>query len=372
MIPTELGIKKILIICTNADLAGAPLYVFNLVSGLKNNFYFYVILGSDGPVNRKLNGIGIETIIISEIKSNLSPVNDLIALKKIGSFIAKYKPDLLHAHSSKAGMLARICSLIWKIPTIYTVHGWGWRGLGMVRGSAVFLIEYLLKKIPNCRYIYVSQSVEKEAIDLLRLEKRRGKVILSGINDLASEKDIPRQHSLNMIMVARVCLAKDHDTLFKSFELSRVKSKLILCGEGTDDSSFQKRALELAPNRFIDIEFMGQRPDIPSLLQQADIFLLISNFEALPLSIIEAMSARKAVIATNVGGNSEIIKDGKNGILVSQGDVLQLSNAIQVLSDDSKRNKFADEARATYLQSFTFSRMIMEHKNFIMMGFNDG
>lgn len=370
--PAELWLKKILIICTNADLAGAPLYVYNLVNGLKEYFHFHVILGSDGPVNQKLKTIGIETILISEIQSKLSPVNDLKALKKLGSYIARYEPDLLHAHSSKAGMLARICTLIWKIPTIYTVHGWGWRGLGMVGGLVVFLIEYLLKNIPHCKYIYVSQSVEKEAVGLLRIQREIGKVILSGINDLASVKDIPKGEDLTMIMVARVCSAKDHDTLLKSFELSGVKSRLLLCGEGTNDSSFKQKALKLAPNRFLDIEFMGQRSDIPILLQQADIFLLISNFEALPLSIIEAMSASKAVIATNVGGNSEIIKDRETGILVSKGNVLQLSNAMHYLSDDLRRREFEKAARACYLQNFTSSRMMLEQRNFIMTGFNNG
>ena len=77
-----------------------------------------------------LRALGIPVVVIKEIRSNLNPLADFIAAVKIYLVLKKIKPDIIYAHSSKAGMLARLMSMITGIPTVYTVHGWGWRGMG--------------------------------------------------------------------------------------------------------------------------------------------------------------------------------------------------------------------------------------------------
>jgi glycosyltransferase involved in cell wall biosynthesis len=262
-----------------------------------------------------------------------------------------------------AGMISRLSTLTLKIPTIYTVHGWGWRGLNIINKNFIILIEKLFKHIPNCFYIYVSESVESDAINYLKISKKKAKLILNGTADykVFSQTKLTSPF-LQMIMPARVSSAKDHNTLFSAFEMSNINSNLMLCGAGTNDADFIYKASKLAPNRFKDIQFLGERSDINFLYNQSDIFLLISKFEALPLSILEAMSAGKAIIASRVGSIPEFIIDGKNGILVNISDVNDLVLKINSLNDINLRITLGKEARLTYLKNFTIDKMIDEIK----------
>lgn len=346
---------RVLIISTNSDMAGAPNHVITLVKHLISRVNFIVIFGAKGPISAMMQALGVTVEIIPQLRSTLSPRADLIALSSIIKVIRIYKPDLMHAHSSKAGMLGRVATLLTGVPCIYTVHGWGWRGFGIFTRRIILFIEKILSFIPKSLLIYVSHSVELEAKYNLSLPKCKGIVIHNGVDDIKG-KSI-KFEKIQIFMPARVALAKDHETLIKAFEQLAFPCDLLLCGSGTDSKEFKKQALMWAPKRYKDISFLGPRSDIQELLTKVDIFVLISNFEALPISIIEAMSAGKAIVATNVGGVMELIDDGLNGISVSKGDIDSVVHALNKFTNLLERIKFGEEARRKYLLKFTSEEM---------------
>lgn len=357
--------KRILVVSTNDGLSGAPLYIKSVLKNLRTFFYFSAVFGEDGPVGCSLRDYGIPVMVIKEMRSKINPIVDLIAAVKLFLIVKKIKPDFIYAHSSKAGMLARVMSLLTGIPTVYTVHGWGWRGMGFFVKNFIVFIEKLLSFIPNCYFIYVSNSVQIEGQAILNLKKEQGLLVLNGTNDVLFDQSTYSPNSrFKMMMVARVAPAKDHETLIRAFELSGENSELWLCGEGTDSNDFKNLAKLWAPNRYHSIQFLGDRPDVPSLLNKIDLFLLISKYEALPLSIIEAMSAGKAIVATNTGGISELISNNENGLLVEIGDVLGVSEAISKLKNQTNRDIFGQNSRSRYLEKFTVERMTTEIKIF--------
>lgn len=349
---------RVLILSTNSDEAGAPVHVHSVISSLMHRVDFIAVFGEDGPIAEKIRKLGISVEIVPEMKSAINPTLDFAAFCSISEHIKKYKPNLIHAHSSKAGMLGRMISFRYKLPCIYTVHGWGWRGLGLSKGILVFLIEKIFSIIPRTSLIYVSNSVEKEAIGRLFLPPKKGVVIHNGVSDLLTkEKQRSDCEPLKIIMPARVSSAKDHITLLKAFEKIKFPSQLLLCGAGTDSIEFINTANMIAPKRFRDIFFLGSRSDVPELLVGADIFALISNFEALPISIIEAMSAAKAIIASNVGGVTELIDDGLNGLCVERNNYKDVLAAMNKFSDSSFRKNCGQKARNKYVLNFTLKTM---------------
>lgn len=355
---------KILILCTNSDKAGAPIHVLTIVSELLNKFEFYVVFGEMGPVAEELIALGVKVDVVSQMRSKLSPFNDYLAFVRISEILIRFNPAIIHAHSSKAGMIGRLLCLKHKVPCIYSVHGWGWRGLGLVKKLLVWAIEKVLSFIPETYYIFVSNSVKNEAKKYLGIKSQRSSVIHNGTQDFYLRGE--NEKKINMLMLARVTRAKDHESLIKAFELCDIDSTLTLAGYGTNNEVFINKAKQWAPNKFNSIRFLGSRDDVAYLLEAANIFLLISHFEALPISVIEAMSACRAIIATDVGGMKELVDHGITGLLVKEGDVIELAAAINLMTDVSYRKKIAKRARKKYLQQFNVETMLSKLSDYYL------
>jgi glycosyltransferase involved in cell wall biosynthesis len=349
---------KILIVSTNADEAGAPRHVETIVNGLGSIFQFILVFGEDGPVSQRLRNVGHRVYIVKEMRTKINPIKDLVALLKINRIVSAHKPDIIHCHSAKAGMLGRISALINTTEWIYTVHGWGWRGVSAVTKWAIIIIERWLSKVPRGYYIFVAKAVFADAADIIGLHKDRGRVIYNGVPKMNASHP-SSSAPLTILMPARVSSAKDHKTMLAAFErLSLHDSRLILCGAGTENHDFILMAREIAPNAFERISFIGQHSDIGKVYSRCHVVALISKFEALPLSIIEAMSCEKAIIASDVGGVSELVTNGYDGILVRPDGIDEIVAALHQYADERVRNQFGRNAEATYIQKFTERAML--------------
>lgn len=346
---------RILILSTNSDEAGAPIHVESVIRALGAGIDFLAVFGEEGPVSLRLAAMGVKVAVVSSMRSRIDPIRDFRSFRAISGLVREFRPHLVHAHSSKAGMLGRLIGLRHQIPTIYTVHGWGWRGLGFGAAIAVRLVERALKAVPYSTYIYVSRSVADEAEAVLKIPRSRGTVVHNGVGEVGSA--IGSGGVPTIVMAARISTAKDHESLVRAFEDLGRPSRLVLCGTGTDELEFAKKIRIWAPHRFADVMGLGQRSDMHEILKRADIFALISNFEALPLSIIEAMSAGLPVVATDVGGIPELIEDRENGLLVDKGNVDQIRAALTTLLDADERVRLGRNARSTYFSGFTIERM---------------
>ena len=350
--------KKIMIICTNANEAGAPKHVEKIIQELNMWYEFIAVFGHDGPVYNRLGELGIKTYLIN-FKSKIKPFKDLIAIFKLYKLYRKHKPDLIHCHSAKSGIIGRLVALFTRSKWLYTIHGWGWRGFSQTKRIFIYAIEYLLKFVPKGYYIYVAKVVQSDGENLLKIRPDKAITIYNGVDYINNNTINNLDNRFNILMPARVCSAKDHNTLIAAFEALNDKySTLILCGEGTNDQNFINKARILAPNSFSNIKFLGEKSDIEKYYLNTDIVVLISKFEALPLTILEAMSYKKAVIATEIGGVPEIIIHKKNGLLVNPGKIDDIISAINFLKQKKNYESICFDAYNTYINKFTSNIMI--------------
>lgn len=340
---------KVLMLSTNADLAGAPMHVLTLMRSLRQRVEFLAVFGEHGPVADRLAELGIPVRIVPTMRSRLSPWQDIATLRSVARLARDFGPDLLHSHSSKAGMIGRLVAWRLGLPSLYTVHGWGWRGQGRFAGALITGIERALRFVPNGSYLFVSQSVAHEGRSRLALPATSGRIVLNGVDDLGASDELPAP-PLRILMPARVTLAKDHETLVRAFEALDHSAgwELVLCGHGTDSPAFIEQMRVWAPTRHPHVRVLGQRDDIDQWLRQAHVFALISRFEALPISIIEAMSAGRAIVASHTGGVPELIEPERTGKLVPVGDVPALVRALDSLRALPERQRLSRGARAAY------------------------
>lgn len=330
----NLQAHKLLIICTNADLAGAPCHVRDLAILMQQQGWVVnVAFGQLGPIKDQLEQHGISTHFIASMRSTINPFEDINSYISFKKLVNRLQPDIIHAHSSKAGMIGRLVGLTCKIPVVYTIHGWGFGpGRKMLIALFVYLVELFTARFTN-EFIAVSEADKKLGIRHLFISKSRITTIYNSTK-FAAKKCSFNTNDITIIMVARNEYPKDYITFFKGLAHATVDNVFVV-GSGTDDRDFIEKAQYFSGQNFNKIKFMGERTDIETLLEKASVFVLSSSFEGLPISIIEAMSKGLPIIATSVGGIPELVQHKVNGLLFDVGDYKTLSKHLNYLSSNT-------------------------------------
>ncbi len=182
-------------------------------------------------------------------------------------------------------------------------------------------------------------------------------VIHNGIADVSFRAAPAVGRQVNIVMVARFAAQKAHNCLLRALQDLQGNFDLWLIGDGPDIEQARANSVRLGVSD--RVVFMGARNDVPELLAKAHIFVLASNYEGLPISILEAMRAGLPVVASDVGGVGESVCDGENGFLVPRGDVLTLRERLQrLISNETLRAKMGAASRRRYVEEFTSEQMV--------------
>jgi glycosyltransferase involved in cell wall biosynthesis len=358
---------KLMLVCSNSDEAGAPRHVERIALLFKEDFEVTVILGGKGAVlKRLLLQTDIKTISMSKLRSSLHPFHDAFTLCVLYFYIIKLKPDVIHGHSSKVGLILRILSWAHPFRSIFTVHGWSWRGFSPLKKRIFKFIELFLYNSTRCDYVFVSDQTLAESKEAgIKISRKRNKVIYNSVSNpiINLKQTAPQVPSTGfVIMPARVSAAKNHELLIKAYEHSSYRGDLVLAGQGTQLVDFVERAKSWAPLKFSKLVFLGEISNIMEYISASDGVFLCSKFEALPISLIEALSFSKKIVASNVGGVSEILGNGEAGLLCSDkiSDWIFAFNSL----DDSSWHSMQEKASILFREKFCDEIFYKELKGF--------
>jgi glycosyltransferase involved in cell wall biosynthesis len=297
--------------------------------------------------------------ILPHLTVPISPLGDLRALGEIRAELRRQSPDLVALHSSKAGILGRIAARSLSLPALLTAHGWNFTpGIAPMAAAVYRQIERMAGRI-STRIITVSEYDRRLALEAGLAPTDRVVAVHNGIPDIPVElRATPDRPRPRLVMIARFEAQKDHPTLLRALAgLRQAEWELDLIGDGPLAQRMQSLAVDLGLRDRIN--FLGQRMDVPQRLADAQVSLLVTNWEGLPLSILEAMRAGLPVIATDVAGIGEAISDGDSGYLVPRGDVRQLQDRIgRLLGDPRLRLRQGQAARARYERHFTLEQFV--------------
>lgn len=358
---------KILYVITLPDVGGAQTHLVALASAMKGNGHdVCVLVGKQGWLTEQLQCYGICFMIVNELVREISVRQDCLAIKQIRSIIKFYEPDILHCHSTKAGVIGRIAAWLEGVPGIFTVHGWAFtEGVPFVKRVIYSVIENFMLNITS-KCLCVSEYDRCLAKKWFLRDSDKIITIHNGISELLSDvyagnTDRKPESILRLIMVGRFSKQKAHLLLIKAVKDINKKYPdrvhLVLVGDG--DLLEEAKEYVLLNRLGNVISFLGKRTDVSNLLRQADVFCLISNYEGLPISIIEAMRAGLPVIASDVGGNNELVSHGVNGYLVPRGE--KISQAIEsFLNNNDLIAKFGKNGQDRFKKDFTLSVMIQK------------
>ncbi len=351
---------KVCYVITKAkEIGGAQIHVLDLAIALKSNGNdVTVIVGEYGDLVSRLEENNIKVFILDELVREISPIKDLICTIKMRILIKKINPDIIGLHSSKAGIIGRLAALGMQVPVVFTAHGWSFAdGISEKKRYIYMNIERFFSQFTS-RIITVSEQDKQLALSCRVANVNQQIVIHNGVHDIQLAKKINVDSNLvKIISVARLSPQKDHATLLNALAQCGCDNwELTLVGDGPDMDKIKKQVslLEMEDKVF----FVGEVRNVASLLSKSDIFVLSSNWEGFPMSILEAMRASLPVVVSDVGGCSESVLDGVNGFLVSHKNKDALSEKLNLLIRSKKlRVEMGEAGRYIYLNNFTFDKM---------------
>jgi N-acetyl-alpha-D-glucosaminyl L-malate synthase BshA len=262
--------------------------------------------------------------------------------------------ELIHAHYAvPQGLLGVLLKKIKKKPLVLTIHGSDILGLG---NSPVFkpLVKWVLSN--SDAVIAVSRFLKERAHEL-GAEDEKVRVIYAGVQGSKGRGGNAR--GKRVVFIGSLVKQKGADILIKAFkavEKKHMDAELVIIGDGKERRRLEKLADELK----INAHFMGYSDDIGEVLRESTVLVVPSRTEGFGLVLLEAMRAGVPVVATNVGGITEIVANEQNGLLVEKEDANALAGAIiKVMEDEALRNRLISEGRKT-AEKYSWSRMADE------------
>jgi len=347
---------KILYGITRSDWGGAQVHVLDLIREMKKKGYeAEMFIGEKGDLYDRLQELNIRTYYRPNLVHEIKPLTDLKAIVDFCRVIKKSRPDFVHLHSTKAGWIGRIACLIMRKPVIFTVHGWCFTdGVAQKRRHIGRAIEKFLAPLTDI-IICVSEFDRNLAIKQNVAEPEQLEVVYNGVQAF-KKSESSHKNPIKVTMVARFTQQKDQRSLIEAFTFLDESFELYLIGDGDNLSADQKRTKELGLEE--RVHFLGARLDVENLLQKMDIFVLSSNYEGLPISIIEAMSLGMPLIGSNVGGVNELIHHEKNGFLFEAKDYQALAVRLSQLKKEKLRQQMGQASKELYMKNFTLNQFV--------------
>jgi len=287
-----------------------------------------VSLLSGGAMTDQFREAGIQVHELA-VQRGIPDPRAILGLRKI---IQDFRPDVVHSHMVHANLLARVTRLIFSMPAlISTAHnmteGRRWTEIAYRVTDSIGDLTTIICKAAAERYVKVG------SVPLERL-----KVVVNGLPveqfrpDPTSRAAMRRRLGIEgefvWLAVGRFEPPKDYANLINAFAQVRSdRSVLLIAGDGPLRPDMEKLASEL--NISLGVRFLGVRKDIPALMSAADGYVMSSAWEGLPMVLLEAAASGLPIVATNVGGNGEVVRDGISGYLVPPSDSNALALTLQ-------------------------------------------
>ena len=368
---------KVAQVITRLDWGGAPDIVRVLCERLDPDLYeVWLITGPTKYPSRKtgdfLGKFRDRTIVIPHLKRDINPFFDALAFVKLCRLFSKERFDIIHTHTAKAGLLGRLAGrLVGCQAIVHTPHGHNFYGyFTWITSQVVILIEKFATLFTD-KFIALTELEKRDMVRFRVAKDDKVAVIYQGLelSDYERPAGDPektrREFNIGpgqpvVGMVGRLEAVKGPRYFVEAaYEVAKVfpDTRFVVVGDGSLRRSIEVGVDDLGLHG--NFVFAGWRDDVPEVMRVFDIEVLPSLNEAVGIVLIEAQAAGLPVVATNVGGIPEIMKDKETGILVPPADSRALSGAIiALLSDKDSRSRMGERGKAWVRGKFRADIMV--------------
>lgn len=344
----------------------------------KNRFEHILICSLDYKME-KMESL-VEHIEYLSMGRQISIINDAKGIWAIRKFIKKYMPDVIYAHSSKAGALGRLADVGFKNIVLYNPHGWAFNmnDISAIKKKVYALIEKVLsyktdmiiaisvwEKESAAKYkICCSDKIHiiPSGVDVCLYDEKQGRYDLN-----RSKLNIPVDAYV-IGMVGRISYGKGPDLFVKAAAL--IKNKIpnaffVIVGEGEERSSIENLLSEMGLKE--DFLITGWVSNPMEYIQLFDQAMLLTRWEGFGLVLTEYMLAEKPIITTRVGAVPDLMQHGKNGVMIDVGDIEGIAEAsYKLYTDNEYRQTLVSNGRLTVRNRYDVRCTVKEHERLLM------
>jgi len=352
---------RILLLITLAETGGAQTYVATLVRALVDRSELTVAAHGHGPVRTTADEAGADFIPLRHVRRPISVWRDLLGLLELVILIRRVRPHIVHASSSKVGVLGRIAAWLARVPIrIFTVHGWAFAA-ARGPGSTVYRWSERLVRPLTTATVCVSESERAAGIAARSCDRATTVVIPNAIDAAGRPVAHPGTDPPRIVAVGRLQAPKDPLSLVHAVAKLRGRPfQALIVGNGPDRPVVEAELRRLGLAEAVDLA--GERDDVAEILATSHVFVLSSRSEASPISVLEAMAAGLPVVASRVGGLPELVVEGETGLLVAPGNPEELATALaRLLDDPALRERLGSAGRARVQTHFALDAFLAAH-----------
>lgn len=377
--------EKITIVHIAQSAGGVEEYLYLLLANMDHNRYDNILILSEDYKSYKDKFKKLcKKIYFVPMQREINLKKDLYAIKEIKKILKKQNYDLLYMHSSKAGALGRLATIFkFKKKIIYNAHGWYFNAKISKSKKIIFaFIEKILALKTNI-IINISKSEYNAALQWKIAKKNKMQIVENGIDfnyfkDYEKYRKIIRKKydikddEIVIGVVGRISEQKDPMTTIKAFEILNKESnnfRLMFIGSG----ELENNVMDFAKKNNIEdkVIITNWVKSVKEYISSVDIAILPSKWEGFGLAILEYMACDKPIVATNVGGISDIIKNNLNGYLVKPEDYQELSNKILELISNKELTKKMIENNKIYRNKYSIENTAKSSMNIFEKLYNE-
>ena len=382
---TIISMPRILRILNRFNLGGPTHVGALLTKHLEPDFQTLLVAGyreeSEAGSEDILKNLGIEPNYVPHMRRSLNdPLADLKALRYVVRLIEDFRPDIIHTHAAKAGVLGRIAAKYCGVKVVvhsyqgHVFHSY----FSKIKTQSIIGVERSLAKISHA-IVAISTEQKKELAFRYRIAPEDKIYLIPDGFDLspfAQDQENKRKafrkkynlqdHHCAIGIIGRLVPIKNHELFLRALVLLNAKEKenarFFIIGDGELKSQLELQAKKWGLNEPL-LRFTSWIFPIDEALAGLDVVVLTSLNEGAPVTLIEAQAAGKPVIATQVGGVADCTLCGQSGILTPSGDAQALAEAMEILIHTPEwREKMGETGREFAVKHFHFSRMVQDMK----------
>lgn len=373
--PTVLKMKKIKVLHVLHSVGGVDVYLRLTCRTLSTKDIECIVIHGNNDTDKNFvnqNGQKIKSYKTS-IDRAISPFKDLKAIYQTLQIFRKERPDVVHAHSAKGGIVARAASLFYKVTVLYTPHAFSYLSASSSLKRKLYLsIERTFKHF-NSVLLACSNSERIRGIKEVGYNPDRALTMNNCIPPIepselnTSGLKLPESY---ICTVGRPSFQKNIEMMVEViYTLKKTKPSIHLVIMGVGEYSPNKENVE---HLIEDLDLSDnitmipwiERNKILSIISNSRLYISTARYEGLPYSVIEALALGKASVVTKCDGNKDLIQNNYNGFVVEDYSVETMANRIlALLKDDALRVEFESNAKALYHSSFNINENISQLEN---------
>lgn len=382
---------RVLRIHNRLIIGGPAINVTYLTKYMAPEFETMLVIGDkdshEQDADHLIMNLGLDPVVVPEMKRDISPLNDGYAYQKIKKLIEKFRPDIVHTHAAKSGVIGRLAADACKVPVIlHTFHGHVFHSyFSKFKTNTFIQIErYLARR--STGIIAISDTQKHELGSVYHIcEPEKIKIIPLGldldkfnIHQDVKRAEFRKKFSLDnddivVGIIGRVVPVKNHSLFVaaakKVLDQTTLPVKFVVIGDGDMRPQMEGEFIEAGidytyyPNdpRAYTATCISWQTEMDFVLSGLDIVALTSHNEGTPVSLIEAQAASKPVVSTNVGGVKDVVADNQTGYITEPDDADMFAEALLKLINNPEKRAYFGQLGKTFAQThYSYQRLVKD------------